>query len=176
MLFGVSIIIFVLAFVPIDLILCMVLLMKMIPRSKSMLSHVRAHNSPIRIPVSKAIIIPKVTCILATQSLSDLDRACGDAFKEQIIENCNTYIVMRQNSAVNAEYWGNIVGTRQTTENTYQIRQKGREVSATNLGTVKITREFIYHPEDIKTLRTGQGIFLSKDTNTHCKINVHKPF
>ena len=118
----------------------------------------------------------KVTCILATQSLSDLDRACGDAFKEQIIENCNTYIVMRQNSAVNAEYWGNIVGTRQTTENTYQIRQKGREVSATNLGTVKITREFIYHPEDIKTLRTGQGIFLSKDTNTHCKINVHKPF
>ena len=54
-----------------------------------------------------------VTCILATQSLSDLDHVSSE-FKEQIIENCNNYIVLRQNSSVNAEHWANIIGTRQT--------------------------------------------------------------
>ena len=65
-----------------------------------------------------------VTCVLATQSLSDLDFANGEAFKEQIIENCNNYLVMRQNSGVNAEHWANILGTRSTMEVTYQLQQK----------------------------------------------------
>ena len=67
----------------------------------------------------------RVTCVLATQSLSDLDYACGEAFKEQIIENCNNYLVMRQNSGVNAEHWANILGTRTTIEVTHQLQQKG---------------------------------------------------
>ena len=117
-----------------------------------------------------------VTCVLATQSLSDLDFACGSAFKEQIIENCNNYLVMRQNSGINAEHWSNILGTRSTLEVTYQLQQKGLNTAETGFGSAKRVREFFYHPDDIKTLQIGQGIFLSRDGNYHNKIKVNKPF
>ena len=117
-----------------------------------------------------------VTCILSTQSLSDLDFACGEAYKEQIIENCNNYIVMRQNSGVNAENWANILGTRSTMDVTYQLQQKGLDTSETGFGSARRVREFLFHPDDIKTLQTGKGIFLSRDTNYHSRINVNKPF
>ena len=117
-----------------------------------------------------------VTCVLATQSLSDLDFACGEAFKEQIIENCNNYIVMRQNSGVNAEHWANILGTRATMEVTYQLQQKGLNTSETGFGSAKRVREFLYHPDDIKTLQTGKGIFLSRDTGITSELHINKPF
>ncbi|MCL2512817.1 MAG: TraG/TraD/VirD4 family protein, partial [Oscillospiraceae bacterium] len=117
-----------------------------------------------------------VTCVLSTQSLSDLDFACGEAYKEQIIENCNNYLVMRQNSGVNAEHWANILGTRSTLEVTYQLQQKGLDTAETGFGSAKRVREFLYHPDDIKTLRTGEGIFLSRDTGYQNKISVNKPF
>lgn len=50
-----------------------------------------------------------VTCILASQSLSDLETAGNESFKEQIIENCNNYIIMRLNSPKNAEQWAEII-------------------------------------------------------------------
>ena len=117
-----------------------------------------------------------VTCVLSTQSLSDLDFACGEAYKEQIIENCNNYLVMRQNSGVNAEHWANILGTRSSIEVTYQLQQKGLDTSETGFGSAKRVREFLYHPDDIKTLKTGEGIFLSRDTGYQSKIKVNKPF
>lgn len=113
-----------------------------------------------------------VTCILATQSLSDLDAVCGEAFKEQVIENCNNYLVLRQNSAVNAEHWASVLGTRQTMDVSYQLQQKGRTTAQTGLGSARNTREFIYHPDDIKKLRTGQGIFMSKEDGYHAKIQI----
>ena len=117
-----------------------------------------------------------VTCILATQSLSDLDFAVGEAFKEQVIENCNNYIVLRQNSSVNAEHWANILGTRATLEVTHQLQQKGLNTSETGFGSAKRVREFLYHPDDIKELKTGKGIFLSRDTGYHSRININKPY
>ena len=117
-----------------------------------------------------------VTCVLATQSLSDLDFAVNEAYKEQIIENCNNYIVLRQNSSVNAEHWANILGTRRKMEMTHQLQQRGLDTSATGFGSARAVREFYYHPDDIKTLQTGQGIFLSRDTNANSRIKIHKPF
>ena len=117
-----------------------------------------------------------VTCVLATQSLSDLDFAVNDAYKEQIIENCNNYLVLRQNSGVNAEHWANILGTRATLEVTYQLQQHGLDTSQTGYGSARRVREFHYHPDDIKTLGIGQGIFLSRDTGMHNAIKIHKPF
>jgi len=117
-----------------------------------------------------------VTCVLATQSLSDLDSINGTSFKEQIIENCNNYIVLRQNSSVNAEHWANILGTRNTMEVTYQLRQEGYSTSETGYGSARRTREYLYHPDDIKNLQTGKGIYLSKDSNYHSEIIINKPF
>ncbi len=117
-----------------------------------------------------------VTCILATQSLADLDFSCGEAFKEQVIENCNNYIVLRQNSSVNSERWANILGTKSTMEVTYQLKQNGSNTIETGFGSARRVREYIYHPDDIKALRQGNGFFLSRDTGTHCKVSIQKPF
>jgi len=115
-----------------------------------------------------------VTCILATQSLSDLD-GVSEQFKEQVIENCNNYIVLRQNSSINAEHWGNVIGTRQSLQATYQITGESGEVRSTDLGSLRKTREYIYHPDDIKLLSTGQAIFVSRDKMFHTRISIHKP-
>jgi type IV secretory pathway TraG/TraD family ATPase VirD4 len=117
-----------------------------------------------------------VTCVLATQSLSDLSSAEDEDFTQQIIENCNNYLVLRQNSAVNSENWANILGTRQTMEVTYQLQQKGLDTTQTGFGSARRVREFLYHPDEIKQLQTGYGIFLSRDEYFHSKLHVFKPF
>ena len=117
-----------------------------------------------------------VTCVLASQCLSDLDSANGESFKEQIIENCNNYILLRQNSSYNAESWANILGTRPTMTATYQIRGSNGNVESTELGSLRRTREFIYHPDDIKTFTTGTAIYMSRDENFHTKLKINKPF
>jgi len=118
-----------------------------------------------------------VTCILATQSLSDLDFASGEHFKEQIVENCNNYIVLRQNSAVNAENWANILGTRKNLDVTFQIASKQRGFTEdTGYGSARRVREFLYHPDEIKTFSTGNGVYMCKDNNSHSKIEINKPF
>ena len=117
-----------------------------------------------------------VTCILATQSLSDLSSAEDEHFTEQVIENCNNYIVLRQNSAVNSEAWANVLGTRNTMEMTYQLQQQDGETVDTGLGSARLVRQYIYHPDDIKALKTGKAFFLSRDTGQHCKVDILKPF
>ena len=117
-----------------------------------------------------------VTCVLATQSLSDLDFAVNEAYKEQIIENCNNYILLRQNSSINAEHWAKILGTRKSVEISHQLQQSGRGTTETGYGSAKPIREFIYHPDEIKRLQAGKAFFLSRDLDFHCKLNVCKPF
>jgi len=80
---------------------------------------------------------------------------------------------MRQNSAVNAENWANILGTRATMEVTYQLQQKGLNTSETGFGSAKRVREFLYHPDDIKALKTGHGILLSRDSGVNCLVGVN---
>lgn len=67
--------------------------------------------------------------------------------------------MLRQNSATNAETWANILGTRESVEVTYQVEQQSRITNATGLGSAKRVREFLYHPDEIKTLTTGNAFF-----------------
>jgi len=113
-----------------------------------------------------------VTSIPATQSLADLEAVAGEPFKQQIIENCNNYVVLRQNSPKSAEEWAKTLGTRETMQITYQINNS----EPSNVGTARKTREFIIHPDEIKALPTGKGIFLSKDNGRCERIKVIKPF
>lgn len=114
-----------------------------------------------------------VTNILATQSLSDLDEV-SEAFREQVIENCNNYIVLRQNSSQNAEKWANIIGTRGTLEITYQLSQQGYNTNSTGLGSARRVREYLYHPDEIKSLKVGNGIYVNKDLSYHTKLKINK--
>jgi type IV secretory pathway TraG/TraD family ATPase VirD4 len=119
-----------------------------------------------------------VTCILATQSLSDLDASTssGEYFKEQIIENCNNYIVLRQNSATNSEQWANIIGTRKAMDVSYQLQSDNSVTTGTGMGSAKIVREYLFHPDEIKNLERGKAILVNKDSGYKLMINVHKPF
>lgn len=113
-----------------------------------------------------------VTCVCATQSLADLEAAAGEAFKRQIIENCNNYVVMRQNNFESAEEWAKTIGTQEKMQLTYQMS----EAEATGMGTAKRVREFIIHPDEIKSFKLGEGVFLSRDDGKCEKIKVIKPF
>jgi len=119
-----------------------------------------------------------VTCVLASQSLSDLEAStdAGVSFKEQVIENCNNYLVLRQNSATNAEMWANIIGTRPSMAVTYQLGTKDHVTSSTGAGTAKLVREYYYHPDDIKALAKGRAYYINKDANTRTKVAIKKPF
>lgn len=145
-------------------------------RAFFVLDEINTYASPVLTDLVNKSRSANITAILATQSLSDLDFAVNENFKEQIIENCNNYIVMRQNSAKNAEQWANILGTKATIDVTYQLEQQHRITSATGLGSARRVREFLYHPDDIKSLQTGKGVFLSRDYSTHCRIEIYKPF
>ena len=147
-----------------------------IPRSFFILDEISSYATTSLTDLVNKSRSANVTCVLATQSLSDLDFAVNESYKEQIIENCNNYIVLRQNSSVNAEHWANILGTRRKMEVTYQLQQHGLDTSQTGYGSARGVREFYYHPDDIKELRIGQGVFLSRDTNYHARIKIHKPF
>ncbi len=138
---------------------------------------INSYATPILIDLINKSRSANITSILATQSLSDLDFACNEAFKEQVIENTNNYIVLRQNSAVNSEHWANVLGTKSTIDVTYQLQEKGAfATSDTGLGSARRVREFYYHPDEIKSLTVGKGIFMSKDNNFHSMININKPF
>jgi type IV secretory pathway TraG/TraD family ATPase VirD4 len=110
-----------------------------------------------------------VTCILACQSLSDLDASVSEYFRGQIIENCNNYIILRQNNSSNAETLANTIGTKSSLDITYQIK----EGEVTGLGSMHKNREFYYHPDDIKALRDGEAIILLKDTGYKAKVKIN---
>jgi len=139
------------------------------------LDEINVYATPALLDLVNKSRSANVTCVLATQSLSDLDNV-NDQFKEQIIENCNNYIVLRQNSATNAEHWANVFGTRETMQATYQIKGENGEAQSTNLGSLRKVREYLYHPDDIKQLETGKAIFVSRDKMFHTRVNINKPF
>ena len=115
-----------------------------------------------------------ITSILATQSLSDLENV-SESFRKQVIESCNNYIVMRQNEPTNAEIWANTIGTRKSPEVTYQIKNNHQTTDTTGLGSFKITRVYLYHPDIIKSLKMAEAIYISKDNNIHYKVKINKP-
>jgi hypothetical protein len=134
---------------------------------------INVYASPVLVDLVNKSRSANVTCILATQSLADLEYTAGDAFKQQIIENCNNYIVLRQNSAKSSEEWSKIIGTKNTMAVTYQIQENNQ---GSGYGSARRVREFIYHPDEIKQLKTGVAYFISKDTGEHYKINIRKSF
>lgn len=113
-----------------------------------------------------------VTCFCASQSLADLESAVSESFKHQIIENCNNYFIMRQNSFKSAEECAKLIGTVEKMKMTYQLS----DTDGTGKGSARKTREFIVHPDEIKAQATGQCVFVSRDNSISERIKVNKPF
>lgn len=95
--------------------------------------------------------------LIATQSLADLD-VVDSALKNQIIQNCNTLIIQRQNDAKDAEELSKIIGTEDAWVMTHQVDNSGD----TGLGSIRFVKEFIIHPDQIKRLEVGQAVIVRK--------------
>lgn len=141
-----------------------------------MFDEINSYSSSVLVDLVNKSRSANVTCILATQSLSDLDFAVDLDFKEQIIECCNNYILLRQNSAKNAEAWANIIGTETKAETTYQLSNKTGRTLPTGAGTLKFNKQYIYHPDEIKNLKTGEAFYISKDNGEKTHLLINKPF
>lgn len=114
-----------------------------------------------------------IHAVLCTQSLSDIAagrKENAEHLINQVISNCNNFILHRQNSADDAEKLAALIGTRSTLEYTAQVSQVG----PTHMGTVRKTRNFIAHPDEIKTLQTGEAFFFGKEENTIRRIRARK--
>ncbi len=114
-----------------------------------------------------------IHAVLSTQSLSDIAsgrKENAEHLINQVVSNCNNFILHRQNSADDAEKLAALIGTRSTLEYTAQVSQVG----PTHMGTVRKTRNFIAHPDEIKTLHTGEAFFFSKQDNSIRRMRARK--
>jgi hypothetical protein len=75
---------------------------------------------------------------------------------------------MIQWTSPKSEKLAEMMGTRNTLEYTAQVSQVG----PTHMGTVRRTRGFIAHPDEIKTLKTGEAFFFTKENNKISKIKA----
>ena len=100
-----------------------------------------------------------IHAILATQSLSDIAKKGGNELVGQVLNNCNNYIIQRQNNHDDAEILARLIGTCDTFQLTSQIDGSS---GTRGVGSVRATKEFVVHPDLIKNFKKGEGVCLSK--------------
>lgn len=54
--------------------------------------------------------------------------------------------------------------------------QTGYDTSETGLGSLRRVQEYLYHPNEIKTLQMGNVVYMSKDTGYHGRVQIYKPY
>lgn len=101
-----------------------------------------------------------VHAIFGTQGLADLNKVDND-FKNQVINCVNTILCHRLNDQDSAEGIAAWIGTRDAFTVTAQI--DSRQGADGQLGSVRVNKEYIVHPEEIKQhLKTGEAFYVSK--------------
>jgi type IV secretory pathway TraG/TraD family ATPase VirD4 len=131
-----------------------------------------SYASPVLIDLINKSRSAGVTCLIATQSLADLEAVAGESFKRQLIENVNNLIVMRQNTYSSAEECAKTIGTEEKMSMTYKMS----DTESTGEGSARRVREFICHPDEIKSFKTGEAVFLSRDSGKCERIKIVKPY
>jgi len=100
-----------------------------------------------------------VHAIFGTQGLADLDRV-DVAFKSQMLNCVNTLICHRLNDQESAETVASWVGTKENFTVTAQLNSKDAD---SGMGSVRVNKEFIIHPDSIKQeLQTGETFYITK--------------
>ena len=99
--------------------------------------------------------------LTATQELTDFDRA-APGLRDQILGNTAIKLAHRQDVPSSAQTIAQLAGTERVWEETQRI---GRPLSGgfpAAGGTRRQTEQFIVHPNEIKALRTGEAVLISK--------------
>jgi type IV secretory pathway TraG/TraD family ATPase VirD4 len=99
--------------------------------------------------------------IIAHQSRADL-REISPEFQERIEANSNTIIVSGKQSPEDAEYYASMLGTRTVKKETVQMKDEVFFDSPTGVKSIRETEEFVVHPNQIKELRQGRVLTISR--------------
>ena len=101
-------------------------------------------------------------CVLvATQELADLERAAR-GLKDQVLGVTALKIVHRQEVPDSAQTVALMAGTEEVWDETRQLAGGLLGAYETGRGTRRLLERPIVHPNEIKTLRTGEAVLISK--------------
>jgi conjugal transfer pilus assembly protein TraD len=117
----------------------------------------------------------RVSVLLATQELADLDRA-APGLRDQVLGNTAIKIAHRQDVPGSAQTIALIAGTKLVWEQTYQLGRGALGGHDTGRGTRREVEQFVVHPNEIKALQTGQAILITKLPSTRTRtVRVTPP-
>jgi conjugal transfer pilus assembly protein TraD len=102
-----------------------------------------------------------VSVLVATQEMADLDRA-GRGFKDQVIGVTALKIIHRQEVPASARLVAEMIGTEKVWERTYNIGGGLLAGRAGSRGTWRQLEQFMFHPNEIMSLRTGEAVAITK--------------
>ena len=112
--------------------------------------------------------------LLATQELTDLDRA-APGFREQVLGIVALKLAHRQDVPSSAQTIAQLAGTEKVWEETQQIGS-GFGLRGYGRGTRRLAEQFVIHPNEIKSLTTGQAVVITKLPHTSARtVRVHSP-
>jgi type IV secretory pathway TraG/TraD family ATPase VirD4 len=98
-----------------------------------------------------------VGVVFSHQALGDLDKV-SPAFRNVVLTNTNVKCVMRNNDPDTCEYFSRSLGT-ETAEKTTERQTSGvLGETRTGEGSVREVEQFKFHPNEIRSLGTGEGI------------------
>jgi conjugal transfer pilus assembly protein TraD len=101
-----------------------------------------------------------VSVLLATQELSDLERA-GRGFRDQVLGLTALKIAHRQDVPGSARTFAEMAGSEQVWDETYAIVSPFGSGTRSR-GTRRAVSRLIVHPDEISRLPTGEAVMLSK--------------
>ncbi len=101
-----------------------------------------------------------VSVILATQEMSDLERA-GRGFRDQVLGIVGVKIAHRQDVPTSAEMIAQMAGTERVWEQTENLRGPFAPRGGSR-GTRRLAERYAVHPNEIKTLAPGAAVVLTK--------------
>ncbi|MDW3209288.1 MAG: TraM recognition domain-containing protein [Reichenbachiella sp.] len=102
--------------------------------------------------------------MVGTQSLEDLRE-----WSDQILNNANMLISHRVHSNKTAEDISKYFGTKKNIQITRQLKNE----ETAPAGSVRSTREFFVHPDDLKTLGVGECFINIKDSSVIKKVKIN---
>jgi hypothetical protein len=111
----------------------------------------------------------RMTVLLATQELADLEHA-GPGVSDQILGNAAVVIAHRQDVPKSARLIAEMVGTEERWDYSYQVGQGMFSRLERARTTKRLTERFVIHPNEIKSLGTGEAVLITKLPEASARI------
>ena len=100
---------------------------------------------------------------LLHQSLGDLVIRRDFSFQQQVIENTNIKVILRQDDPQSVEKFTKIAGTKKTLISTYQTEEKILGKGFTGTGSIREGQTFRVEPDLIRALKRGEAVVIWKN-------------